>query len=42
MGWQRKIIRRIKEGNPFYRSAESTLKLRCTRRDKNKMIVRTE
>ena len=29
LGWQRKIIRRIKEGKPFYRSAESTLKLRC-------------
>ena len=42
LGWKRKISRREKEGKPFYRSAESTLKLRCTRRDKNKMIVRTE
>ena len=32
MGWQRKIIRRIKEEKPFYRSAESILKLRCKKK----------
>ena len=32
LGWKRKILRREKEGTPFYRSAKSTLRIRCKKK----------
>ena len=32
IGWKKKIVRRKKEGRPFYRSAPSTLAQRCRKK----------